>query len=196
MLSNFLIGISISTFVFTLVFLTYYWFDFLDVKGVSWHFMIINAFFNLIGIAIFEELISRSFFINGLKNYIKSEYLIIFITGIFFSLAHILNKGVTIISSISTFIGGVMYAYAFLKSKNIWLPIGLHFAWNFVQGCVFGFFVSGYHFSSILNIEILENNFLTGGAYGPEGSLIGIIARFIVIFILWKLLVKNKALTR
>ncbi len=64
--------------------------------------------------------------------------------------------------------------------------------WNFVQGCIFGFFVSGYYCPSLLKIQILGSDFLTGDEYGPEGGFIGIIARLVIIFILWKLL-KNKS---
>lgn len=189
---NLFVGLVIGTVAFTLLFLIYYLLNFLVVKSISLNFQILTVALHLLGLVIFEEIVSRSFFINGLKLFIKSEYLIILITAIFFSFAHLLNNGATFISSISTVIGGIMYAYAFIKTKNIWLPIGLHFSWNFVQGVIYGFNVSGYSFNSILTIKVEENSLWLGGSYGPEGGLIGIIARIFVIVMLWLFIKRYK----
>ncbi len=189
---NLFIGFLIGAIAFTLLFLTYYLLNFVVVKSFSCSSQFLIVALQILGLVIFEEIVSRSFFINGLKLFIKSEYLIILITAIFFSFAHLLNNGVTLISSISTVIGGIMYAYAFVKTRNIWLPVGLHFSWNFVQGVIYGFNVSGYSFNSILAVDIEGNPLWTGGDYGPEGGFIGIIARCFVIIMLWLFINWNK----
>jgi len=74
-----------------------------------------------------------------------------------------------------------MYGVAFLKTNKIWLPIGLHFTWNYFQGFVYGFPVSGFNKQSLYDITITGSEFWTGLDYGPEGGMIGIIARFFVI---------------
>ncbi len=191
---NIFVGLIIGTIAFTLLFLVYYFFDFLVVKTFGWSSGILETAIKLLALVIFEEVVSRSFFINGLKLFIKSENLIIFLTAIFFSLAHLLNNGVTVISSISTFVGGIMYAYAFIKTKNIWLPVGLHFSWNFVQGVIYGFSVSGYNFSRILEINVEGSPLWIGGSYGPEGGLIGIIVRFFVIIMIYIFINKHKTI--
>ena len=84
-----------------------------------------------------------------------------------------------------------MYAFAFIKTEKLWLPIGLHFSWNFFQGFVYGFPVSGYVFDGLFEVSILGQELWTGGEYGPEGGLIGIIARIIVLFLIW-LVIKIK----
>jgi len=78
-----------------------------------------------------------------------------------------------------------MYTYAFLKTKNIWLPFGLHYAWNFFQGIVYGFPVSGNIVESFYDIDVTGATIYTGGVYGPEGGLIGILGRFIIIILIW-----------
>jgi len=84
----------------------------------------------------------------------------------------------------------VIYGVAFWFTKSIWLPLGLHFGWNFVQGSIWGLPVSGLSHPSIL--RALENGpaHLTGGSYGPEAGLIGIAARFVVLMTVW-LMVSN-----
>ncbi len=116
--SNLLIGLLIGVFIFTLIFSIYYFTNLLVIKDFSWDTKITNAIFDFILVAIFEEFISRSLFINGLQKFIKSTYFIIFITAVFFSLAHLLNNGADLMSSISTFLGGVMYAYAFMEFRT------------------------------------------------------------------------------
>lgn len=185
-ISHILIGLSIGALAFTFVFIVFNYFELMSIKHFSWN--IGNIYVTAIGfvlMAIMEELISRSFFISGLKIYLKSTSLIIIITAIFFSIAHMFNNGVTFLSSLSTFVGGIMYAYAFIKTKNIWLPIGLHFSWNFFQGCIYGFPVSGLKFEGLYEINIFGSDIWTGGQYGPEGGLIGIFARIFVIIALW-----------
>jgi membrane protease YdiL (CAAX protease family) len=181
-----LFGIIIGAFIFTIIFIVYIYYNLLTVIQFSWPraniFLIILMFAAL---AIGEEFIFRSFFINGLRIYIKSTSFILIISAIFFSLVHWFNKGSTVLSALSAFIGGFMYAYAFVKTDKLWLPIGLHFSWNFFQSFVYGFPVSGYVFEGIFKVNISGQELWTGGAYGPEGSLIGILGRFFVIFTIW-----------
>lgn len=189
-----LTGIIIGATVFCLVFVVYYLTDLLSINGFSWTdanwFGSIFVF--TIG-AVLEEILFRSFFLSGMKQYLKSTTLMLVITAVFFSAAHMNNDGATILSSISAFVGGLMYGYAFIKTGKIWLPIGLHFAWNFFQGFVFGFNVSGYNIDGLIDTTISGNEIWTGGEYGPEGGLIGIGARIIVITTMW--LILNKKLS-
>lgn len=85
-----------------------------------------------------------------------------------------------------------MYAFAFIKTEKLWLPIGLHFSWNFVQGFVYGFPVSGFVIEGLFEVNIYGQEFWTGGEYGPEGGLIGIFARFIVLFTIWMIVKSTK----
>ncbi|HEX8926990.1 MAG TPA: CPBP family intramembrane glutamic endopeptidase, partial [Terriglobales bacterium] len=63
------------------------------------------------------------------------------------------------------------FAMAFLRTRSLWLPIGMHFGWNFFQGTVFGLPVSGIQDFSVVVRSVLRGpHALTGGAYGPEDS--------------------------
>ncbi len=90
--------------------------------------------------------------------------------------------GASPLSVLSNSLGGVAYGLAFVLTGRIWLGLGLHFAWNFVQGPVLGFIVSGHVLGGgFLRITDNGPDWLTGGAYGPEGGVVGLAMRFIVI---------------
>ena len=75
-----------------------------------------------------------------------------------------------------------MYGLAFVLTGRIWLGVGLHFAWNFVQGPLLGFILSGHLVPGApLHIDDLGPVWLTGGNYGPEGGIVGVGFRFVVI---------------
>lgn len=144
-----------------------------------------NLFMIMTVMAFGEELLFRGYMLNGLLQLLKNKYTAVLITGILFGLAHAGNPNATPLSIISNGLGGVMYSIAFIESESIWLPFALHFAWNFVQGPIFGFPVSGITFRSIiLQNFVAGKGIFTGAGYGPEGGIIGISFRFLVIIML------------
>ena len=146
---------------------------------------VLNAFFLIALMALGEELLFRGFMLNGLIQLLKNKYIAILITGVLFGLVHANNPNATYLSIISNGLGGVMYSIAFIESESIWLPFALHFSWNFIQGPILGFPVSGLMFSSLVKQTfVTEKTIFTGSGYGPEGGLIGIGFRFFVIAML------------
>jgi membrane protease YdiL (CAAX protease family) len=90
-----------------------------------------------------------------------------------FGLMHLANPSRTWISTLNTMLVGVPLALAYLRTRALWLPIGIHFAWNFFQGYGLGLPVSGMEMPiSVLRAEVSGSALLTGGAYGPEGGLL------------------------
>jgi membrane protease YdiL (CAAX protease family) len=138
-------------------------------------------------VAFIEELLSRSFLLGGLILFLKgNKWLAIALSAAFFGLAHAANPGATIVSVFGNALGGVMYAIAFLESGRVWSAWGLHFAWNFFQGSILGFPVSGMtEGGSIIQQIAVGPEIITGGAYGPEAGLVGMASRFVVIGLLY-----------
>jgi hypothetical protein len=69
--------------------------------------------------------------------------------------------------------GGVFLAFAYLRTRSLWLPIGLHLGWNFFEGAVFGYPVSGMNLSpNLLVQEARGPAWITGGTFGPEAGLV------------------------
>jgi len=102
-----------------------------------------------------------------------------------FGAAHLRNPFQNWISTLNTALVGVLLAICYLRTRALWLPLGIHFAWNFVQGYVLGFPVSGIALQhSIFQAKIIGPAYLTGGAYGPEGSILslGVIAAGTIYF--------------
>jgi membrane protease YdiL (CAAX protease family) len=180
------IGILIGFIAMLGIYLLEFNLNYIQVKSTNnFNVKFIVTFCSLAVMALGEELLFRGFMLSGLMHLLKNKYIAVLITAILFGLAHAANPNATIVSVVSNGLGGVMYAIAFIESNSIWLPFGLHFAWNFSQGPIFGFPVSGMDFGGIIEQNSAVNqNLIYGGAYGPEGGIIGISFRILVILML------------
>ncbi len=99
------------------------------------------------------------------------------VSSAFFGLAHLGNSHHTWISTANTMLVGIPLSIAYLRTRSLWMPVGMHFTWNYLQGFVFGLPVSGHTFStSLLNVQVHGAAWLTGSEYGPEGGLLSTIA--------------------
>jgi len=89
-----------------------------------------------------------------------------------FGLAHLGNSHHTWISTLNTALVGIPLSIAYLRTRALWLPVGIHFAWNYIQGFILGLPVSGIRFSTtLLGAQVQGGNWLTGSVYGPEGGI-------------------------
>lgn len=94
------------------------------------------------------------------------------ISSILFSLFHAANANIGIIALINIFVAGFLLGINYVFTRNIWFAVFLHFSWNFFQGPVFGYEVSGTNMSSLLQQTLKGPDLLTGGDFGFEGSLV------------------------
>jgi uncharacterized protein len=94
-----------------------------------------------------------------------------------FGVIHLGNPHGNAFGFVNTTLVGALLAIAYLRTRALWLPIGIHFAWNFSLGTVFGLPVSGVDlFSVILKAQASGPEWLTGGDYGIEASVTGAVA--------------------
>lgn len=113
------------------------------------------------------------------------------ISALIFGFAHIFNPAASIWSSVAIAVeAGVMLGAAYKCSNSLWLPIGIHWAWNFTQGNVFGFAVSGENDNeSIFTATLSGHDLITGGSFGPEASVIAfLLGTILSAFFLWRIL--------
>jgi membrane protease YdiL (CAAX protease family) len=90
-----------------------------------------------------------------------------------FGLVHLSNPSATLLSTANTVLAGVLLAVAYLKTRALWLPIGLHWGWNFFMNAVLSLPVSGFQFGEQpFRVEMYGPAWLSGGRYGPEGSVV------------------------
>lgn len=133
-----------------------------------------------------EEVIVRGYLMVTLDQRV-SLWAGAIISGVFFALAHILGAGLNFMPLFNVFLIGVFLAVVVLKRGSIWMAGGFHAAWNFTQGNLFGFSVSGGEKEvSVLAAQIIgDNPLLTGGRFGLEGSIFTtIIAVALIILVL------------
>jgi uncharacterized protein len=99
------------------------------------------------------------------------------LTSLFFGFLHANNANATLVSSLDLTLFGLFVGLGLILTGELAIPIGVHVAWNFAQGYVFGFPVSGFDgHLSLIATQQSGPTLWTGGAFGPEGGLIGILA--------------------
>lgn len=148
------------------------------------HAVLVGIFF--VGVAIQEELVFRGYQLLNLTEGLTSARLsparaaalATVLSAAVFGLAHAGNDGASIVATLQVAVaGGTLLAVGFLLTGDLAFSIGLHFAWNFTQ-CVLGMPVSGYVLSdaAVLTRAPHGSDMLTGGAFGPEASVLGLVA--------------------
>ena len=140
-------------------------------------------FFLMALIAFSEELVFRGYILSNLMSSFN-RWLALGISAFIFTLFHIQNPGIHFIAVLNLFTGGVLLGLNYVYTRNLWFAVLFHFAWNFFQGPVLGFKVSGLEPSSVLVQDLKGNRFLTGGEFGFEGSVLQTILMIILIIVL------------
>lgn len=137
-------------------------------------------------VAIGEELLFRGYLFQTLVEG-TSKLIAVLLFAVFFAFVHIGNPNSTVFSFINIAIAGVWLSAAYFKTRGLWLPIGLHFSWNFFQNHVFSFPVSGLNMSD-KTLGVLYDNgpaWLTGGKFGPEGGALATVALILGTLLIW-----------
>ncbi|MBK9927734.1 MAG: CPBP family intramembrane metalloprotease [Anaerolineales bacterium] len=151
----------------------------LSFTGFAWQFDSLNvvitsvlAFFVIfIFVGWNEELLSRGYHLQTLASGINLFWGVM-ISSAVFGLLHLGNPNATWVSAAGIFFAGIYLAYGYIRTKQLWLSIGLHIGWNFFEGVVFGFPVSGLDIYPLTRIQVTGPELWTGGAFGPEAGLI------------------------
>ena len=135
---------------------------------------IISSLLLFVGVSVFEELLSRGYLLPYLQKHYGVVWAVM-LSSLFFAAMHLANDHLSVIGLISIFLAGVLLAQLRLVYHNLWVPIGVHFIWNYLQGPVYGFSVSGNATESIL-IPIFEApSLINGGEFGIEGSVVTLV---------------------
>ena len=118
-----------------------------------------------------EELIFRGYVLQTLVSGLNLFWGVV-ISSLYFGVDHLSNPNSTWMSAAGIFIIALFFVCGYLRTGQLWLPIGLHFGWNFFQNAVFGFPVSGFDRPGLFHTTISGPELWTGGAFGPEAGLI------------------------
>ena len=137
---------------------------------------------------VLEEIIFRGFLFR-LFSKIVGTWGALLLTAVLFGAAHAGNPAATFGSSAAIAIeAGLLLGAAYAVTARLWLPIGLHIGWNFCEGSVFGMTLSGNKMQpGLLQGTLRGPNVLTGGAFGPEASLVAVLlCLFLAALLLWR----------
>jgi membrane protease YdiL (CAAX protease family) len=131
-----------------------------------------------------EELSFRGYILQRLAQAWGLPAAIV-VSSLVFALVHVLNPNVQPLAMVSLFVAGLLLACAYLVSRSLWLPIGLHIGWNLAEIHLLGFPGSGRTEPALIRSVVSGPELMTGGAFGPEGGLIGLTATALGILILF-----------
>lgn len=134
---------------------------------------------SLIAIAIMpgfmEELLFRGILFHFLERF-GGSWFALALTSALFGLAHIFNDNATALSSFAIAVeAGVLLGGAYMLTRSLWMPIGLHAAWNFTQGEIYDVPVSGFDQQGLVTAKLSGAEILSGGAFGLEASIIAMV---------------------
>jgi membrane protease YdiL (CAAX protease family) len=138
----------------------------------SWVFILFWAGFNA---GFVEELIFRGIMFRWIEEF-GGSWTALFVTSALFGLVHMGNanatwmSGLTIAATAGTLLGG-----AYMLTRSLWLPVGIHFGWNVTQGLVWDVPVSGYDGDGLVDARLVGDPLISGGAFGLEASVIALV---------------------
>ena len=178
-LVDLLAGIGITFVQMGFIYIVMLSLGWLTFEGFAWEFDPVNVV--IVGVLTFfvmfifvgwnEELLSRGYHLQTIASGLNLFWGVI-ISSAIFGLLHLGNPNATWVSAAGIFFAGVYLAYGYIRTRQLWLPIGLHIGWNFFEGVVFGFPVSGLDIYALTRITVHGPELWTGGAFGPEAGLI------------------------
>ena len=187
-----LVGFAIPIPLFGLIYLFELGAGWLDFQSWGWAergvlatavgvLLLLLAF---VAVGFYEELLVRGYYLQNLKDG-SNLVVAVFATSAAFGLAHLGNPNASWTSTLGIFAAGLFLAYAWLRTRALWLPIGIHIGWNFLQGPVFGFEVSGIPTPSLVRHVVNGPELITGGAFGPEAGLLVLPAMALGAGLIW-----------
>jgi len=125
--------------------------------------------------AIFEEIVFRGIIFRIFQEKLGS-YIALVISALIFGAMHFSNPHSSVLLALGVAVSGLLLGAAYMYSENLWFPIAIHFAWNYTQSGIFGAILSGNKVGeSLLITKIKGAAWLTGGKFGPEGSVQAIL---------------------
>jgi membrane protease YdiL (CAAX protease family) len=131
----------------------------------------LGVLLQFIVVAWWEELVFRGIILQNITKGLGLK-LGVLISTILFGLGHFGNPDATILSTFLIMLTTLQLVYAYLKSGQLWLPIGLHLGWNFFQASIFGFASSGHESPTMISQSPIGLDWLSGGEFGAENSIL------------------------
>jgi len=178
-ISGLLIGFGLIVMGFGILLI----FNFISIASLQFSFF--DQLFYLCLFAVVslnEEIAMRGYILQNLSSSFN-KYIALALSSLVFMVMHIGNPNMSAIPLFNLFLAGLFLGIYCIHRKNLWFPIGAHFTWNYFQGPVLGFEVSGNVVDSIFIQSLAGSDLITGGQFGFEGSII--LTTFMIIGIIY-----------
>ena len=182
-----IIGFILSTAIISISFILLIFIGFIKILVVQFPEVIIVNIILILGFVITEEIFFRGIFYRIIENTWGTKIAIIS-SALIFSILHLGNEDISIMSFISVIAGGAVLGILYTYTKSLLVPIAFHFGWNLTQ-VLFGFGLSGGdEFSKlyIFKLNLSSFDIITGGTSGIENSIIPILILVVVFIVLYK----------
>lgn len=175
-----------SILLLSITFLILWLVQAVEIVDLQFEYIDLLGFFGLFFIAAFvEEIIFRGYLIPLIARDFHFMAALI-VSSLIFAWVHVTNDHFTWVGFWNIFLGGYWMGLVFMKTRELYTPLGLHWIWNYFQGNILGFGVSGHEVESLLTIEQHGADWLSGGEFGMEGSIVSTILLVIVCWWLTK----------
>lgn len=141
----------------------------------------LSAIVFALGTAIWEEVTFRGLLFRSIER-TSGTWVGVAVSALVFGAVHGLNPNASLLASAAIVVeSGLMLAFAYVITRTLWFPIGIHFGWNFTQDYLFGIRVSGHAARpAVFTGSLLGTPTFTGGEYGVEAALPSVILGCIV----------------
>jgi membrane protease YdiL (CAAX protease family) len=174
-----LFGFGLAGLMMGFIFITLLALNWIQIESYAWQVedwgnvaastLVMLLLFSLVSWQ--EELLMRGYWLQNLSAGL-SRSLGVLLSSAVFALGHWFNPNLNWPGILGLFLAGLFLAFGYLRTKQLWLPIGLHLGWNFFEGTFFGFPVSGQYHYQLIRQTAAGPDIITGGPFGPEAGLI------------------------
>jgi hypothetical protein len=189
-----LIGFFLSGLMVGIIFITLMAAGMLEIQSIHWSGTSMPAVLGIlvwfIGIGVVvgltEEMAFRGYLLQNLQEGIGMTWAII-ISCILYGVVHMSNPNSSLLSGTLIAVIGFLRIFGWLRTGQLWLSMGMHAGWNFFQGPIFGFKVSGLKIESLIQHSLSGPKWITGGVFGPEAGIVvlPVIALGLLVMYFW-----------
>lgn len=203
------VGLAIGALAMGIIFLIQLSSGWIRLTGFGWErawsipypLPLLGYLVGMLMVGFYEELVFRGYQITNMTEGLTGErfcpeqavILAMLISSVIFGSMHFGNSNATVTSTINIIMAGVVLSVPYVLTGSLGIPIGLHTSWNFFQGGIFGFPVSGSPTrSSLLQIRETGPDFITGGGFGPEAGLMGALGSILILALSYAYILKSQ----
>lgn len=169
-----LAGLGVAVLLYAVGFGTSLLMGTVEIASVQWvpRDLLGTLLFFLL-VAVTEEVMLRGFVLGRMLSAGMNCFVALFLSSVLFSAMHLFNPNFALLPFVNILLAGCLLGASFLYTRNLCFPVVLHWFWNWLQGPVLGYEVSGMDSGeTLLTLRLTGSDLLTGGSFGFEGSLL------------------------